>query len=291
MSLPRKQFLGSFEDEAEALRACQQYTESTGLYARVVTQTVPNGSVVHVAYGYNEPCRLGNYIPNMTHAGLRILARSYLNATALKQSLTMMARKPTAPDIVRSIVNDVAEDKGRILARAEAIIQNHPVYKWCSIISAGRGGSLGASAALLFLGFIDPHEANTAGKARKYWGLSPEGKLRSGTKASFNPWLKGAAFFMAQRVIMGRDSYYHPLYLAKKEYYASVRKIPHAHSKATFWLASLLVSHAHEIIRKSEGLEVFLHRGHIYPKVEPGQEPPERLLDFLRKGTLPEERG
>ena len=291
MSDPRKLVLGTFEDEDEAFRACMEYMKSTGLYARIVTQTVPNGSVVHVVYGYSEPCRLGDYIPNLTHAGLRLLARAYLNATALRQSLSMMSRKPTAPDVVRSIVNDVAEDKGRILARAEAIIQNHPVYKWCSIVSAGRGGSLGTAAALLLLGFIDPHEASTAGKARRYWGLSPEGKLRSGTKAGFNTWLKGRAWFMAQQVIMGKDSYYYPLYLAKKQYYAEVRKIPHAHSKAVFWLASLLISHAHEIIRRAEGLEVFLHRGHIYPKVKPDQEPPERLLECLRRGTLPEERG
>jgi hypothetical protein len=56
----RELVLGTFEDKAEAFRACVEYMERTGLYARIVTQTVPDGSVVHVVYGYSEPCRLGS---------------------------------------------------------------------------------------------------------------------------------------------------------------------------------------------------------------------------------------
>jgi hypothetical protein len=103
----------------------------------------------------------------MTHDGLRLLARAYLNATKLRTALNLMSKHPSAPQVVHSIISDIAKDKKRIFERAEAIVENHPVYKWCRMISAGRG-SLGAQMALMFLGFIDPHEADTRGKAKAY---------------------------------------------------------------------------------------------------------------------------
>jgi hypothetical protein len=279
-----KKVLGTFDSPGEAFRACREYRESTGLYARVVAQTAKDSPVAYVVYGYGEPCRLDRYIPDVTHDGLRILARAYMNATKLRTSLAAMAKHPSAPDVVHSIVEDVAEDKESILDRAAALVSKHPIYGWCEIVSAGRG-SLGAAAALTFLGFIDPHEATTAGKAKSFWGLTPEGKLRSGERAGFNPLLKGFATFAAQRVIMGKDSYYVPLYQAKKEYYVS-KGIKHAHPKAVFWLAALLVSHAQQIIREAEGYEVPRHRMHIRPKDTPDETPPEQTLAALRRGEI-----
>jgi hypothetical protein len=162
-----KTVLGVFDDASEALEAYRKYVESMGLYARIVQRTVPDGSITYEVYGYDEECRLGRYIPGMTHDGLRLLARAYLNATKLRTALNLMSKHPSAPQVVHSIISDIAKDKKRILERAEAIVENHPVYKWCRMISAGRG-SLGAQMALMFLGFIDPHEADTRGKAKAY---------------------------------------------------------------------------------------------------------------------------
>jgi len=196
-----KRVLGTFEDASKALEAYREYMESTGLYARIVQQTVPDGSIAYVVYGYDEECRLGRYIPGMTHDGLHVLAKAYLNTTKLRVALDRMSEYPSAPEVVHSIIDDIAKDKRRILERAEAVVENHPVYKWCEVVSAGRG-SLGAHMALMFLGFIDPHEAVTGGKAKAYWGLTEAGKLRHGKKAVGNPWLKGVAIFAARRVIM-----------------------------------------------------------------------------------------
>jgi hypothetical protein len=292
-----KTVLGIFKDVSEAFDAYRKYVESTGLYARIVRrtvlsariegQTLPSGSVIYEVYGYDEECRLGKYVPGMTHDGFRMLASAYLNTTKLRAALELMSEYPSAPEVVHSIIMDIAKDKKRILERAEDIVKNHPVYRWCKMVSAGRG-SLGAQMSLMFLGFIDPHEADTGGKAKAFWGLTEAGKLRSGKKAAGNPRLKGVAIYAASRVIMGKDSYYYPLYQAKKEYYRSVRNISYAHSKAQFWLAALLVSHAHQIIREAEGYQVPHHRMHIPPKSSPDEIPPEWLLEALRKGEIVE---
>jgi hypothetical protein len=214
-----------------------------------------------------------------------MLASAYMNATKLRAALDLMSEHPSAPEVVHSIIDDIAKDKRRILQRAEAIVENHPVYNWCKMVSAGWG-SLGAQFALITLGFIDPHEADTGGKAKAYWGLTEAGKRRSGKKGVGNPRLKGVAIFAAQRVIAGKDCYYFPLYQAKKEYYANVRNISYAHTKARFWLAALLVSHAQQIIREAEGYQVPRHRMHIPPKSSPDEAPPEWLLEVLRKGEI-----
>ena len=290
-----KTLLGTFKNASEAYDAYRKYVESTGLYARIVRRTVlyarvegqalSPGSVIYEVYGYDEECRLDKYVPGMTHDGLRMLASAYLNTTKLRAALDLMSEHPSAPEVVHAIIDDIAKDKKRILERAEAIVENHPVYKWCKMVSAGRG-SLGAQMALMFLGFIDPHEADTGGKAKAFWGLTEASKLRSGKKAVGNPRLKGVAIFAASRVIMGRDSYYYPLYQAKKEYHANVRKVNYPHSKAQFWLAALLVSHAQQIIREAEGYQVPYHRMHIPPKSSPDEAPPEWLLEALRKGEI-----
>ena len=280
-----KQILGIFTDLDEAIAACKKYTDTTGLYSRVVMQIVKGGSRSYVAYGYDEACRLNGYVPDITHTGLRILASAYLNATKLRVLLDAMARHPSAPPIVVEMEKEAMTEKKRITERVKDLISRHPIYRWCDIISAGRGGSLGESSALLFLGFIDPHEATTSGKAKKYWGFTPEGKLRSGAKSSFKPRLKGVGYFTAERIVMGRDSYYRPLFDAKKEYYTS-KGVTGAHRKAIYWLAALLVSHAQQIMREAEGYEVPHHRMHIPPKSRPDRTPDEQILEALRNGKV-----
>ena len=282
-----KKVLGVSEDLETAIKLCREYEKTTGFYARVAEQ-IQEGKRTYVVYGYDEVCRLSKYIPGMTHNGLRVLAGTYLASSRLGTQLQAMAKNPTAPPIVHEMVKEVLLEKKATLEKIGNLISNHPIYRWCSIVTAGRGGSLGAAAAIVFLGYIDPHEATTAGKAKKYWGFTPEGKLRSGSKASFNTRLKGIGFFTATRVVMGRDSYYRPLFDAKKEYYVS-KGVNFPHNKAIYWLAALLISHAQQIIRESEGYSVPRHRMHIEPKQHEDQTPDERILEALRKGEVLQE--
>jgi|FaiFalFF_MnMetaG_3_1042247.scaffolds.fasta_scaffold04069_4 hypothetical protein len=71
------------------------------------------------------------------------------------------------------------------------------------MVSAGKGSSLGANMALLFLGIIDPHEAVTGGKVKAYWDLTEASKRRHGMETLRTPKLKGVAIFAANRVMMG----------------------------------------------------------------------------------------
>jgi len=279
-----KKVLGTSGDLETAIKLCREYEESTGLYARVVSQTVQGANKTYVAYGYDEECRLSRHIQGISHTGLRILAASYLASTKLRAQLEAISKNPSAPPVVHEMSREVLREKKSSLQKISDIISRHPIYHWCRIVSAGRG-SLGDAAAIVFLGYIDPHEAITAGKAKKYWGFFPGGKLRSGVRSAFNPQLKGIGFFAASRVVMGRDSYYRPLFDAKKEYYAS-KGYMSPHNKALFWLAALLVSNAQQIIRESEGYSVPRHRMHIDPKQSADQTPDERVLEALRRGQI-----
>jgi len=97
---------------------------------------------------------------------------------------------------------------------------------------------------------------------------------------------------------MARDPYYTSLYKAKKEYYLNRPDlVEQKDSKkgwkgwidnmAKRWLIKLLISHAWEIIRRSEGLPVNPHHGYIEPKPE-GFNPNDpkfcRILENLKNG-------
>jgi hypothetical protein len=286
-----KVVLVTTKNPEEAREAYLNYIEKTGLYARIVTQNMPTGdgskqAKMYVVYGYDEPCRLNKYLPDMTHGGLHILAGMYLRLTKLKVAFDLMSRSPMAPKVVSNMMSIVTDEKRDMTGMIQKIIEPHPITKWCSIISGGgKGATIGTAAAIVFLGYVDPHEAPTAGKARKYWGYYPGGVLKHGQKVDFNPWIKGVGHFTAKRVVMGRDSYYRPLFDAKKEYYVS-RNAPRPNMMALRWLASLLVSHAQQIIREAEGYTVPRHRMHIEPKSQPGETPPKSIIEAIRTGAV-----
>lgn len=151
----------------------------------------------------------------------RFLSRCYLDIQQLRTAAgarLRMLRKEKAPPETMAIMlahyrHLIAEERAFLKEHA-AEIEFDPLWEWCE---ATKG--LGHVAALTFMGFINPEIATTAGKAKAYLGLFPGARLRSGEKAAWNPHGKGRVWFVVQNVIRARDSYYPPLYRAKKIYY------------------------------------------------------------------------
>lgn len=135
--------------------------------------------------------------------------------------------------IIDYYCKSLQEDETGILDRIKSMIEDQPLWDWCSIVSG-----LGHVAALTFHSFIRTHvhvevgdtgvfqrvDIDTAGKPKKYFGLVPDAKLKSGMKAGFNPLAKGRVLgVIVKGIMMARrgkgDSYYLPLLDAKKYYY------------------------------------------------------------------------
>ncbi|MEM4006042.1 MAG: hypothetical protein QXT92_00090 [Nitrososphaerota archaeon] len=287
------------DDFREALEAYRQYVAETGKYARIVHQKPERKEVrKYVVYGYDEECRLGKYI-KATHMDLTSLAKHYITLTKMKVA-TERLLELTLSDTIR-----LALEEKKYLKESLKMLEPHPIYKWCTCVKAGKG-TLGVVDALMFLGFIDPHEATTGAKAKAFWGLTPQAKLEASKKISARVELKGIAYMIAKRVIMGKDPYYYALYDAKKRFL--MNKYPDKlvfkrgnkvtvyekgkpgyaagiNGKAMFWLMQLLVSHAQEIIRTAEGYEVPKHYYHIPPKpLDIDAEPEPSLVEIVEKG-------
>jgi len=285
--------LGVFKNMEDAVKVWREYMYETGFYATIWKRvSIKDGSreVSYEVRAYDEPCLLGKYV-KLEHMDLRLLAAEYLRARKYVQQSKQILREMPVSSAVREILETGRGEKESIVREAERLIQAHPIAKWCSIVKAGRG-SLGAAAALIYIGYIDPHECTTAGKAFKYWGLTPEGKKRRGVRSVGRMDLKGVAIFNAKRVVMGNDPYYKPVRDAKKRYYLGVlptdlkgRKAV-ANDKANYWLAKILLGNAWELYRRSENLKVHKHRNHIPPKSYPGQKPDPQILERIELGEL-----
>lgn len=290
-------------DFREVLEAYRSYVSETGKYARIVfLRPEKKESRKYAVYGYDEVCRLNKYV-RATHTDLANLAKHYLLLTRMKVATERLA-KLTVSDTVRTALEESMREK-ESLKKSLEMLKPHPVYAWCTNVKAGKG-TLGVVDALMLLGFIDPHEATTGAKAKSYWGLTPEAKLEASKKIRSRIPLKGIAYMMARRVIMGKDPYYYPLFEAKRRFLQSKYpdKITFTRgdkaityekgkpgyaagitNKALFWLMQLLVSHAHEIIRTAEGYEVPKHRYHIPPKpLDLDATPSPEILEIPEKG-------
>jgi hypothetical protein len=118
------------------------------------------------------------------------------------------------PEAVKRIMEDyyhaLKDEEKQFLKQVAEQLKNHPLWEWCE-----RVKGLGQVACLTFLGFINPYEADTAGKAKAYFGLIPGVRLKSGEKANVNLEAKGRIWLVTRNVIMQRDNYYYPLFLAK----------------------------------------------------------------------------
>jgi len=293
-------------DPKEAWQSYRRYVSETGNYARVDILPPEKGmsGYRYAVVAYDEPCKLSKYC-KATHMDLRALAKTYMRVSKLKVATSRLIEFVES-DAIREALEEAIREKAALKKAFEKIVQRHPVYEWCRRIKAGKG-ALSAVDALMFLGWIDPHECNTGGRAKAYWGLVPTAKLTPNQSARARIELKGIAYMIAKRVIMGKDSYYYPLYQAKRAYL--LNKYPEKvvverggktftfekgkpgynaviNGKAMFWLMQLLVSNAQQVIREAEGLKVPKHRNHINPKPSPDAFPSSRILDAIRTGEL-----
>lgn len=292
-------------DVEEAWNAYKDYVAKTGFYARVDKLPPDKGEtgIKYVVYGYDEPCHLDRIIPKTTHSDLREMAKHYLRLVKLKVASSHMI-KWIESDVIRNAIKESLEEKAHMKRFFASIVEKHPIYEWCRRIRAGKA-TLGAVDALMFLGFIDPHEAQTGGRAKAYWGITPMGKLTKGMRAKGVTICKGIIYNITTRVLMGKDPYYVPYKEAKKEFLLA--KYPESitverggkmvtfkkgepgymatiEAKARNWLSSLLISNAQQIIREAEGYSVPKHRFHIEPKPSHDATADPKIIDAIKKG-------
>jgi len=190
----------------------------------------------------------------------------------------------------------LTKDEKALLKQIVELYEDSELWAWCQNVKG-----LGPMAAATFLSYINPYVADTAGKTKAYMGLIPGAALQAGKKANSNPQAKGRMYVVTTNVIRAKDPYYTALYQKKKAYYtekmgaymtdptlcpeyeACAKKLinraqkekrapkkppckAHIHNRAIRWTAGILVSHATELMRKQEGLDVsafHAHRGYI----------------------------
>lgn len=122
----------------------------------------------------------------------RFLARCYLDLQHLRMACEARLRRlgEGTPEPVRRILEGyhraLRVEERRFLREVSEELEGHPLWAWCE-----RVKGLGPVSALMFLGFVDPYRAETAGKAKAYAGLVPGKKLKSGVRGGFNPEFKG----------------------------------------------------------------------------------------------------
>ena len=159
----------------------------------------------------------------------RYLARCYIDLQKLRMACQHRIRRlpKDAPHWIRetlaSYYDMLLREEKKTKERAEEQLKEHPIYnrlyRWCKNVKG-----LGVVAALIFLGFIDPYKADTAGKAKTYFGVRPGLARRKGGKSVFNPEAKGKLRFLVDAIIMKKDEYYKPLYEQKKQYHLKTRR-------------------------------------------------------------------
>jgi hypothetical protein len=193
----------------------------------------------------------------------------------------------------------LTRDEKLLLKQMVELYEDSELWRWCGVVKG-----LGPMAAATFLSYINPYIADTAGKTKAYMGLIPGAKLQAGKKAHSNPQAKGRMYVVTSNVIRAQDPYYSGLYYIKKDYYLqddkmglyledptrcpdyaechkklatraekdggrAIKKMPckaHIDNRAKRWLSGILVSHATELLRIQEGLDVsafHAHRGYI----------------------------
>jgi len=238
---------------------------------------------------------------------------------------------PQVEDVMAALElhhREALREEKAILKDAVEIMREHPIWNWAKIVDG-----LGDRGVVFLLGYINPFIANTAGKVKAIFGLIPGARLRAGVKGIFNPEAKGKLLgIIVPNIIMaGRgkgDSYYAPIYRAKKDYILNIRgfknyiedprtcpgyedcmkalkrkaerlkrkakKPPcrlHADSIAKRFLGEILISHATEIMREHEELSTDsfkAHHGYIPPKSYKEETPNIELIEDIRMGARAE---
>ena len=112
-------------------------------------------------------------------------------------------------------------DEKDFLGDCATLLQTHAIFEWAQIVQG-----LGTAGAFILL-HINPFKARTVGQAKAFLGLAPGLGLRSGQRAKFDPAAKGRIWLLVNGVLMARkgkgDTYYRPLYDAKKTFYYDTR--------------------------------------------------------------------
>ena len=152
------------------------------------------------------------------------IARSYLSLLKTKVACQSRIHKleergalnTTGAAIIREHFEVLKKELDFLRRKSGSLVIGAALTKWCA-----RTRGLGTVARLTFSGYIDPLKCPTVGKLWAYLGFTPNGKLRSGEQANFNPELKGRFKMVCENTILSKDDYYYPLYQAKKEYYAN----------------------------------------------------------------------
>ena len=230
---------------------------------------------------------------------IRCLCRAYVDTQKERIAEELRLQKYEERGYPESVLNIYRERAKRlkkeekdIVKRVKELIKDFRIYKFCE-----RVKGLGATSAMLFIGFVDIQKATSAGKVKKYAGMTPDSQYIKGQKLGFNPDAKRFFWLMGRNVIMKKDEYYYPMYQAKKEYYWETRKFKevakdpkkcpryeecrkrlkratrpackaHVDAMAKRWLNGLLISHLWELYRLDMGLPINKHRMHIPPKPE-----------------------
>jgi len=188
-----------------------------------------------------------------------MLCRTYLDLQKMRISLEGRLRHMKAGSETYEIMSHYyglihSEEEG-FLERITPLLERQPLWQWCSVTDG-----LGHVAALTFHSYIRTHvhvpictkcgvdvrtqkllcpkcgkrakasrrvEIDTAGKARRYFGVVPGAELRAGRRGGFNPQAKGRLLGVTVLGILlvrrGKgDSYYRPLLDVKKAYYSEV---------------------------------------------------------------------
>lgn len=297
---------------------------------------------------------------------LGLLCRTYLRLQKYRVALglTLLHIRPESEVymLLKSHYDSIHASEKGLLENIVPILERQPLWEWCSVVSG-----FGHVAACTFHSFIRTHvhvpvcskcgvdvrtvklvcpkcgkkamvsrrvDIDTAGKAKSYFGLVPEAKLKAGRKVGFNPQAKGRILGVSLLgIFMSRkgkgDSYYRPLFDAKKYFYANnskyapalndpklcpnyepcyaayLRKAKREHRKpkkltckghinnmAKRWLGGILVSHATQLIREGKGLDVTNfknHRVYIRPKAFEDDVPDPDVLEQIRIGKARED--
>ena len=119
----------------------------------------------------------------------RALFSSYIDVQQMRMATEARLRglRPSPiTDTLRQFRSILRSEERRLVKEGIKAFEGHPVVGWCRIVKG-----LGDVAALFFLGMLNPHEATSAGKAWRYFGLAPGMRKVAGRKGGYNPLAKG----------------------------------------------------------------------------------------------------
>ncbi len=140
-------------------------------------------------------------------------------------------------------------------------------------ILAANVKGLGDVGVMTLLGYIDTEKVTSAGKAKAYFSITPEHGNLKGQNHKYNHKAKGRLYgIIVKGVIMAKDPLYYRYYLRMKKYYATRKdwverkdepawksKIDHLAKRK---VAALIISHATEVMRQNEGLDISAWKSH-----------------------------